>query len=120
MLALFVEVAYGDTYGSILGSLRAAALDCDPVTLVLETLRSNQTLDLGSLGVGLRALLLGNDLTADDELADLNLHSSALDSSDKTTTLRLNPLHNRGLVETQSEDWRSTQSAVKAGLAKKL
>jgi hypothetical protein len=120
ILALFVIVVYGYTYGSILGSLRATALDCEPVALVLETLRSNQTLDLGSLGVGLRALLLGDDLTADDELADLNLHSSALDKSDKTTTLRLNPLHNRELAETQSEDWRSTQSAVKAGLAKKL
>jgi hypothetical protein len=63
------------TYGSILGSFRAAALECDAVALVLETLRSNQTLDLGSLGVGLGTLLLGLNLTADDELADLNLHS---------------------------------------------
>ena len=61
-----------ETYGSVLGSLRAAALECDPVALVLETLGSNQTLDLGCLGVGLRALLLGLDLTADDELADLD------------------------------------------------
>jgi hypothetical protein len=43
------------------------------VTLVLETLRSNKTLDLGGLGVGLGALLLGLDLTADDELADLHM-----------------------------------------------
>ena len=42
---------------------------------MLETLRSNKTLDLGGLGVGLSALLLGLDLTADDELADLNLRS---------------------------------------------
>lgn len=62
-----------ETYGSVLGSLRAAALECDPVALVLEALRSNKTLDLGGLGVGLGALLLGLDLTADDELADLHM-----------------------------------------------
>jgi hypothetical protein len=61
------------TYGSILGSLRSAALECEPVTLVLETLRSNKTLDLGGLGVGLGALLLGLNLTTDDELADLQV-----------------------------------------------
>ncbi len=38
---------------------------------MLQTLGSNQTLNLGGLGVGLGALLLGLDLTADDELADL-------------------------------------------------
>jgi hypothetical protein len=62
----------GKTYGGILGGFRAAALECDTVALVLETLRSNQALDLGGLGVGLGALLLGLDLTADDKLADLN------------------------------------------------
>jgi hypothetical protein len=41
------------------------------VTLVLETLGSNQALDLGGLGVGLLALTLGLDLTADDVLPDL-------------------------------------------------
>jgi len=45
------------------------------VALVLETLRSNQALDLGSLGVGLLALALGLNLAADDELADLNLRA---------------------------------------------
>jgi hypothetical protein len=69
-------VIQGYTYGSILGRLRAAALKCDPVTLVLETLRSNQTLDLGGLGVGLRTLLLGGNLTTDDELADLQTQLS--------------------------------------------
>lgn len=57
--------------GSILGSFRAAALECDPVALVLETLRSDQTLDLGGLGVGLCALLLGGNLTTDDKLANI-------------------------------------------------
>jgi hypothetical protein len=59
------------TYGSILGGFRAATLECDTVALVLETLGSDQTLDLGSLGVGLCALLLGLNLTADNELANL-------------------------------------------------
>ena len=59
------------TYGSILGRFRAAALECDAVALVLETLGSDQALDLGGLGVGLRALLLGLNLAADDKLADL-------------------------------------------------
>jgi hypothetical protein len=81
----------GGTYGSILGSLRATALECDPVALVLETLRSNQTLDLGGLGVWLGALLLGGNLTADDELADLETRLSALHPL-FCTKLRLNPL----------------------------
>lgn len=59
------------TYGSVLGSLGAAALECDPVALVLQTLGSNQTLDLGSLCVWLLALALWLDLTADDELTNL-------------------------------------------------
>ena len=47
------------------------ALECDPVTLVLETLRGDQTLDLRSLGVWLLALALGLDFTTNDELANL-------------------------------------------------
>jgi len=31
----------GCTYGSVLGSFRTAALECDAVALVLEALRSN-------------------------------------------------------------------------------
>ena len=53
------------------GSLRPATLECDPVALVLETLGSDQALDARGLGVRLRALLLGLDLAADDEFADL-------------------------------------------------
>jgi hypothetical protein len=60
---------------------------------VLETLRSNQTLDLGGLGVGLGALLLGLNLAADDELADLNLLSSA------KQVLRLSPVQRQGLAK---------------------
>jgi len=73
--------------GSILGSLRAAALECDPVALVLETLRSNQTLDLGSLGVWPGALLLGLNLTADDKLADIIFLAEAEEAADLGSTL---------------------------------
>ena len=59
------------TYGSVLGRFSVTALECDPVALVLEALGSDQTLDLGCLGVGLRALLLGLNLAADNELANL-------------------------------------------------
>ena len=41
------------------------------MALVLKTLRSNKTLDLGGLGVGLGALLLRDDLATDDKLADV-------------------------------------------------
>lgn len=41
------------------------------MTLVLETLGGNQSLDLGSLGVRLLALALGLDLSSDNVLADL-------------------------------------------------
>lgn len=60
------------TYGSILLSLSTTALEGDSMSLVLETLGSDEALDAGSLGVGLLSLTLGLNLTADDELADLN------------------------------------------------
>ncbi|MCU6128201.1 50S ribosomal protein L24, partial [Clostridioides difficile] len=41
------------------------------VTAALETLRSDETMDLGVLGVGLGALLLRDDLATDDKLADV-------------------------------------------------
>lgn len=66
------------TYGSILGLLRVATLQCDAVTLVLKTLGSNQTLDLGGLGVWLLALTLWLNLTANDELADLKFGRTSL------------------------------------------
>ena len=68
------------TYGGVLAGFRATTLEGDPVTLVLETLRSDETLDLGVLGVGFGALLalLGLHLTANDELTNL-YHVSAFD-----------------------------------------
>jgi Kef-type K+ transport system membrane component KefB len=59
------------TYSLILDLLGLTALEGDPVALVLETLGSNQTLDLGSLGVGLLAFTLGLDLSANDVFPDL-------------------------------------------------
>jgi hypothetical protein len=59
------------TYGLILDLLSLAALERNAVTLVLQALGSDQTLDARSLGVGLLALALGLDLAANDVLADL-------------------------------------------------
>jgi len=41
------------------------------MSLALETLGSNETLNLRCLGVGLGTLLLGLDFAADNKLADL-------------------------------------------------
>lgn len=60
-----------ETYGLVLDLLGLAALERSAVALVLQTLGSDQTLDLGRLGVGLGALLLRLNLATDDVLADL-------------------------------------------------
>lgn len=70
---------------SLLSSLSTAALEGDPVTLALETLRGDQTLDLRSLGVLLLALL--GDGAADDELADVVLLVKVEESADLGGTL---------------------------------
>ena len=59
------------TYRGILARLGLAALECDSVTLVLETLRGDETLDAGGLGVGFLAFAFGLDFAADDEFANL-------------------------------------------------
>jgi hypothetical protein len=61
-----------ETYGLVLDLLGLATLESSAVALVLETLGSDQTLDAGSLGVGLLALTLGLDLATDNVLADLD------------------------------------------------
>lgn len=66
-----VQDSRNGTYGLVLDLLSLAALEGKTVTLVLETLGSDQSLDLGGLGVRLLALTLGLDLAADDVLADL-------------------------------------------------
>lgn len=67
------QVGFGgvETYSSILTSLSTTTLERDAVALVLQALRSDETLDAGGFGVGLRAFFLGLDFAADDEFADL-------------------------------------------------
>jgi hypothetical protein len=65
-------------YGSILSPLSITALECDAVTLMLKPLGSDQTLNLGSLGVWLLSLALGLDLTTNNEFADLKFHNPIL------------------------------------------
>jgi hypothetical protein len=54
---------------SILGGFRASSLECNSVSLVLQALRGDKSLDLRGLGVGLCAFLLGDDLTSDNKFA---------------------------------------------------
>lgn len=54
-----------------LGSLRAAALEGDPLALALEALGGDETLDFGGLGVFL-SVLAGNG-AADDEFSHIIL-----------------------------------------------
>lgn len=67
----WAERRVGGAYSSILGGFGSPLLKCDPVTLVLEALRGDESLDSGGLGVGLLALALRLDLAANDEFADL-------------------------------------------------
>lgn len=59
------------TYRLVLDLLGLTTLERNAVTLVLQTLGGDQSLDLGGLGVRRLALTLGLDLTSDDVLADL-------------------------------------------------
>lgn len=63
------------TYRLILDLLGLAALERNAVTLVLQALRSDQTLDARSLGVRLLALALRLDLTSNDVLANLSFRT---------------------------------------------
>lgn len=68
------------------------------MTLALETLGSNQTLDLGGLGVFGLALL--GDGTADDELADVILLVETEEAADLGGTLGAESLGDDGVGET--------------------
>jgi len=85
---------------SILGLLGVAALECDTVALVLETLRSDQTLDLGGLGVWLLALTLWLNLTTDNELANIIILAEAEELSDLCSTLGTKTLWCNGICDT--------------------
>jgi hypothetical protein len=69
----------GILVSSILRSLCMTALERNSMTLVLQTLRSNEALDLRSLGVWFLALALRLDFTSDNELA--NLQNGTSDST---------------------------------------
>ena len=60
-----------ETYGCIFGSLGVAALQGNSVSFMLESLRSDKTLDTGSFGVGFLAFAFGLDFAANDEFAHL-------------------------------------------------
>jgi len=73
--------------GSILGLLSIATLQGHTVTLVLQTLRSNETLDLGGLGVWLLSFTLWLNLTTDNELANIIILGKAKELADLGSTL---------------------------------
>lgn len=83
---------------SLTSSLCTTALDGEPVTLVLETLGSNQTLDAGGLGVVF--LALAGDSAADDELADVILLVETEETADLGGTLGTETLGDNGVGQT--------------------
>ena len=83
---------------SLAGSLSTTALDGNAVTLVLETLGGNQTLDLGGLGVF--GLALAGDGTTDDELADVVLLVETEEAADLGGTLRTETLGDDAVGQT--------------------
>lgn len=109
----------GGILRSIAGSLSAAALDGNALALALETLGSNQTLDLGGLGVVLLALL--GDGTADDELADVVLLVETEEATDLGGTLGAETLGDNGVGQAGElalallDDGESEDSKVLAG-----
>jgi len=103
-LALGIGDTLGENLGvlvsSILGLLGVAALECDAVTLVLEALRSDKTLDLGCLGVWLLTLTLWLNLTTNDELANIIILAEAEELADLRGTLGTKTLGCDGISDT--------------------
>jgi len=74
-----LSLGLGDTLGEslsvfisgIFGSLSITTLERDAMTLMLQTLRSDQALNLRRLGIRLLALAFRLDLTTDNKLADI-------------------------------------------------
>lgn len=95
LVGLKSEGEGGGNVRSLAGSLSAAALDGNALALVLQTLGSDQTLDLGGLGVLLLALL--GDGTADDELADIVLLVKTEEAADLGGTLGAEALGDNGV-----------------------
>jgi hypothetical protein len=65
----------GYTYSSILSSLCVTALERLSVTLVLQTLWCDETLNLGCLGVWLLAFALWLDFATNDVFTDLQIQT---------------------------------------------
>jgi len=77
----------------LLLTVHAPAVEAAEVTATLETKGSNETLDFGSLGVGLRIrLLLALNLSPDDVLPDIILLAQVEESPDLGSPLGTQPL----------------------------
>jgi hypothetical protein len=76
----------------LLLGFETSALEGTEVTAALETDGSNETLDFGSLGVGLGIGLLRDDLTADNILANIVLLAQVEELADLGGTLRAQSL----------------------------
>lgn len=63
----------GVLVGGILGGFCTSSLQRNAVSLVLHSLRGDESLDLGGLGVWFGTLLLGDNFTTDDEFAVRNV-----------------------------------------------
>ena len=63
-----------ETYGSLLAGFSTTTFEGNAMTLVLQALRSDQTLDAWGLGVwfGTFFAFLGLNFTTNDKLADLS------------------------------------------------
>jgi len=86
----------------ILGCFCATTLDCNSVTLVLEALRGDETLNLRCLGVWLCALLLGGHFTTDNEFADIILLAETKETTDLRGTLGTETLGVNNVCETRN------------------
>lgn len=91
LLTFFVDTL-GEELGvfvsGVFGGFSASSLECDSVSLVLHSLRSDQSLDLWCFCVWLSTFLLGCNFTSNDEFADIVLLAQAEESSDLGSALR--------------------------------
>jgi len=78
--------------GRILRGLRSPPLKCDPVSLVLDTLGGDETLDLGGFGVWFLAFTLGLNLSSDNEFSNIVLLVETKELANLGGTLRTKAL----------------------------
>jgi len=84
----------------LLGVLGTALLQVQDVALALEDNGGDKTLDLGGLGVGLLLGVLGLDLAANDELADIIILGQVEELADVVGTLGSEALGDGGVGKT--------------------